>query len=140
MSNFTDVGDFHRKFGLHASDLKPGLEVMDESTYQFRFKFLLEELDELEEAWDEGDSAKMFDALIDLVYVAMGTAHLLGFPWQEGWDAVQAANMSKQRAQRAEQSMRGSALDVIKPEGWTPPDIEAVLQRHGWLADNSERS
>ena len=39
-----------------------------------------------------------YDALIDLTYVAMGTAYMMGLPWQDLWDEVQRANMSKVRA------------------------------------------
>lgn len=95
---------------------------------KFRLGFLYEELEEYERAIDEGDLAKQFDALLDLVYVAVGNAIIQGFPWQEGWDLVQAANMAKVRAERADESKRGSTYDVVKPSGWTPPDIEGLLR------------
>lgn len=72
------------------------------------------------------------DGLIDLVYVALGTAHLHGFPWDALFDEVQRANMSKVRATHAEQSRRKSTLDVVKPEGFQPPDIVGVLLANGW--------
>ncbi len=98
-----------------------------------RIKFLKEELDEFIEGWATGDHAQMADALVDLVYVALGTAHLLGYPWQEVWDAVQAANMAKERGKPdGSNSKRGSAWDVVKPEGWTPPDIATLLERYGF--------
>lgn len=134
MTNFVDVGLFHRKFGLHASDIIPGPEtahrLTDVRTLDFRRKFLQEELDEFEEAYLALDDAKAFDALIDLVYVAMGTAHLLGYPWEEGWAAVQRANMQKVRAESSDdaRSVRRHELDVVKPEGWEPPDIRKVLK------------
>lgn len=79
------------------------------------------------------DDAQAFDALLDLVYVAHGTAHLLGYPWQIGWNAVQRANISKERAAAdGSDSKRGSSFDVIKPAGWTPPPIDRILQDHGW--------
>lgn len=151
-SNFEDVGRFHTKFSLPVSEGKP--KEMTRALIQFRMKFLLEEVREFAEAagyellWDstEGfyfgsldsfpDHAKMFDALIDEVYVAMGTAHLLGYPWQEGWDRVQAANMAKVRAQAdGSDSLRGSAFDVVKPEGWVAPDIAGLLRECGWKSD-----
>ncbi len=90
-----------------------------------------EELEEFEIGKGADDHAQMFDALLDLVYVAMGTAHLLGYPWQAGWEAVQAANMAKVRAAAdGSDSKRGSSYDVVKPLGWLPPDILAILERH----------
>ena len=133
MSNFTDVGDFHRKFGLATSDTKAGPSPYNDELLDFRIRFMHEELDEFVEGLEENDDAKMFDALLDLVYVAMGTAHLLGYPWEIGWNAVQAANMKKQRAAAdGSDSKRGSSFDVVKPPGWAPPDIEKVLGAVGF--------
>jgi predicted HAD superfamily Cof-like phosphohydrolase len=153
-TNFDDVGRFHTKFGLAVSDgrpLHPDREVLE-----FRMKFLLEEVFEFIEAAGyeirthsresingdnlflrmvspEVDHAKMFDALLDEAYVAFGTAHLLGYPWQEGWDRVQAANMAKVRAKAdGSNSLRGSSFDVVKPEGWVAPDIAGLLRECGW--------
>lgn len=134
-SNFDDVGNFHKKFNLHNTTWHPeGPHAMSAELEMFRVKFLEEELQELRDGLAEGDDAKVFDALLDLTYVAMGTAHLRGYPWQAGWDAVQKANMAKERASSAwdDRSKRGSEYDVVKPAGWTAPDIEAVLHRYGW--------
>jgi predicted HAD superfamily Cof-like phosphohydrolase len=166
LTNHEDVGEFHRKFNLrHTNDGAAGPAPQDLLLLSFRLNFLLEELSELVEAVgakfytrdgvgpdgviqslaitvpadvDQIDHAQAFDALIDLNYVSHGTAHLLGYPWQEGWDAVQAANMAKERATSAEASKRGSAFDVIKPEGWKPPDIGAVLRSHGFFKHGVE--
>ena len=132
MSNFDDVGDFHKKFNLPVADDVYYERNLDGDLLAFRIKFMQEELDEFIycAADDDRDYAGMFDALLDLVYVAMGTAHMLNYPWQKGWDAVQRANMAKVRAQSADESKRGSAWDVVKPEGWTAPDIAAILRDH----------
>lgn len=139
-SNFSDVGTFHAKFGLYhvldyANDGPTGHEN-DSDLMGFRLRFLSEELAEFAEGLSELDHEKMFDALIDLVYVALGTAHLLGYPWQAGWELVQQANMQKVRASSAEESMlktgRGNAADVCKPEGWKPPQIAALLEQYGY--------
>jgi Phosphoribosyl-ATP pyrophosphohydrolase len=90
---------------------------------------MTEELNEFIEGVEECDLAKMFDSLIDLVYVAHGTAHLFGFPWEVGWKMVQDANMTKVRAERADQSERGGTWDVIKPPDFQPPDIKGLLHR-----------
>lgn len=129
-----DVGLFHHRFGLENTlDSEPGPRECPAELMEFRVKFLEEELEEFKEGLAEGNHAKMFDALIDLVYVAHGTAHLQGYPWQKGWNLVQSANMRKVRAAKdGSDSKRGSSYDVVKPEGWTAPDIEGLLQRHGW--------
>lgn len=156
-SNFDDVGDFHQKFGLeNVTHQLAGPRPVTPELLEFRLKFLLEEVIEFAEAagytliqtsagpqfiqtTEHVDHAKVFDALLDEVYVAMGTAHLLGYPWREGWAAVQEKNMQKIRAQSdGSDSKRGSSLDVVKPEGWTPPDIGAVLQRFGFNFKDDE--
>jgi predicted HAD superfamily Cof-like phosphohydrolase len=126
-TNYADVAAFHEKFGLP----RPTAPTMiNGELLAFRIKFMQEELDEYREAIEAGDMPKAFDALIDLVYVAMGTSVLHGFPWQAGWDEVQRANMTKERATSAEQSKRGTTFDVVKPEGWTAPNIEAILEAY----------
>lgn len=133
MKYLVDVGKFHRKFGLDCLQTGGiGPREVPEELREFRRKFLREELAEIEEALDAGDTAKLLDGLVDLVYVALGTAHVYGLPFDEAWDEVQRANMSKERAERKEQSLRGSTYDVIKPEGWMPPDVAGILSRHGW--------
>lgn len=129
---FADVGAFHRKFGLPHTDDEHLPCLLPEDVWEFRLKFLREELQETIDAHAEGDLAKFFDGLMDLVYVALGTAHMAHLPWAEGWDEVQRANMAKERSSGAgdERSSRGHTLDVVKPAGWTPPDVEGVLARY----------
>ncbi len=119
------VAEFHAKFGL--PDGTQGHLFDDVDAMVFRLNFLQEELDELAQAAEEGDRVKAFDALIDLVYVAYGTALFIGITpemWSKGMRAVHRANMSKVRAERADQSKRGSTFDVVKPQGWVAPDFE----------------
>lgn len=127
-TNHADVWAFHTKFGVPAPETP---QLMSAEDFDFRFKFLQEELKELHDAYSEQDLAKAADALIDLVYVALGTAIWMGLPWQLLWDEVQAANMAKTRAPSASASLdstgRGHQFDVIKPAGWTPPRIEEAL-------------
>jgi predicted HAD superfamily Cof-like phosphohydrolase len=139
---FDPIGDikaFHEKFGLEYNG--PPRQI-EEGLAKFRAKFMGEEV--CEYCSDNEDLnreitlllglnhqpqllEKHFDALIDLVYVALGTSYLHGFDFAEGWRRVHAANMSKVRAERASDSKRGSTFDVVKPEGWTPPDLSDLV-------------
>lgn len=114
---FQDIKDFHNKYGLSYGgpprELPPDLA-------DFREGFLEEEVDEYLAA---DTLALKLDALVDLVYVALGTALLHGFDFNEAWRRVHAANMLKVRAPSAADSKRGSAHDVVKPAGWQPPDL-----------------
>lgn len=139
-----DIRDFHVKFGLEYNG-QP--RALDEEASDFRIRFMQEELDEYKAGVYAGDLAQQFDALIDLMYVLLGTAYLQGFPVRDGWQAVHRANMSKVRAESSDQSKRGSRLDVVKPPNWVPPDIEGIIEsklayfeakRTGWRDDSQE--
>lgn len=129
MSNvFHDVYDFHAKFGVFER-VEPG--SMAASTFEFRRKFLQEELNEFIAANANDDVEGQLDAMIDLIYVAAGTLVMMGFlPTQmnEAWRRVQEANMQKMRVPSAEHSKRGSAYDVIKPDGWKAPDLSDLCR------------
>lgn len=117
---YDDIGEFHAKFGVPES---PQPAFLDAEAHKFRSKFMQEELDEFQDACIEKDMNKAADALGDLVYVAIGTARKMGIPWPLIWSRIQAKNMVKElAAPDGSNSKRGSPMDVIKPEGWTPPE------------------
>lgn len=122
---FGDVTEFHKKFGLQYEG--PPRELPGELA-AFRIDFLQEELVEYNTATNERNLEKQLDALVDLVYVALGTAHLQGFDFNAAWRRVHAANMLKIRAEKKEDSKRGSTYDVVKPEGWQPPDLSDLVK------------
>lgn len=124
-----DVIHFHQKFGVPVATEPSFLNC---EAYAFRVKFMQEELDEFREAHSTGDMHGAADALVDLVYVVQGTAHMMGLPWPLLWSEVQRANITKVRATDASQSKRGTALDVIKPPGWVAPDHTAALGKGPW--------
>ena len=118
------VQSFNEKFEIPTP---PFVRLLEGDVLEFRSKFLQEELNEFIEAHDQGDLVHVFDALLDLVYVAKGTALLLGIApeqWAAGFAAVQKANMNKMRAPSANHSKRRHSLDVIKPAGWIGPEAE----------------
>lgn len=114
----TPIEEFHKKFGIAYDGpprrLPPGLR-------DFRINFLKEELQEYIDAVTVGNLEKQFDALIDLVYVALGTAHLQGLPFRAGFDRVQYANMQKMKATRETEGTRPHLFDITKPYGWKAP-------------------
>lgn len=119
-----NVVEFNEKFGLPmgAEDILS----TDSEAIEYRLKFLSEELNELAEAlMVTGNRVDAFDALLDLAYVAYGTALFMGIDpaqWHAGMTAVHACNMAKVRVAKAEDSKRGSAFDCKKPDGWVGPE------------------
>jgi predicted HAD superfamily Cof-like phosphohydrolase len=161
MSSIHDVMQFQRKFGI-PENREPGF--LPDSRMAERLNFLLEELKELANACgyflDDGkdgaldikfkkfsnhqsaeDLEKAIDGLVDLVYVALGTAAQMGLGgltpvnargrspiiWWEAWRRVHAANMQKVRVTDVSQSKRGSPYDCVKPPGWVAPTFGDLL-------------
>jgi predicted HAD superfamily Cof-like phosphohydrolase len=111
-----DIIKFHEKYGFDTLDR---CRQLDDHAHKFRSLFLMEELYEFTIAQTPEDQ---IDALVDIVVVAMGTAHMQGFDWSKHWKEVMDANMRKVRATDPKQSKRGTSLDIVKPEGWEPPN------------------
>ena len=68
---------------------------------------------------------KSADALIDMLYVTIGSLLAMGIDMWPLWAEVQRANMAKAGGP----VVNGKQL---KPAGWTPPDIEGELRKQGW--------
>lgn len=125
MNMLQDVKDFQRKFDLGEHPSEPVMLLPVQR--QQRLQLLQEELSEFSLACGTGgfapDLAEQADALVDLVYVALGTAALMGLPWEKLWADVHRANMAKVRGM----TKRGHTNDVMKPEGWVGPQTEKIL-------------
>ena len=98
------------------------------------------------------DLPRFVDAQGDLDYVNEGTRLEFGVSGREIADEIQRANMAKfircdhddaglprVGAYACAKCLDGGYLalvredgKVLKPEGWTPPDIEGVLRTQGW--------
>jgi predicted HAD superfamily Cof-like phosphohydrolase len=122
MSNFNKVKQFHDKFGLPYEDIP---RKLPEEEQRFRILCLREELEEYETAVASEDLEEQFDALIDLVYFALGTAHRNGFEWDKGFERVHKANMLK--TVDSFRQRRGFELEVTKPIDWKPPVLSDLI-------------
>jgi len=129
MTNFEKVGELHEKFSFHVSDNSgnlPSTEVL-----LFRLRFLHEELGELIKAISDRDTVEIADALVDITYVAMGTAHFCNLPWEDLFNEVHRSNIQKEKATKEHPSKRGFGdNDLIKPLWWTKPDIAGILVKY----------
>lgn len=61
------------------------------------------------------------DGIADSVWVLLGTALAYGIDLDPVWDEVARSNVAKARGPVRPDGKR------LKPEGWTPPDIEGAL-------------
>jgi predicted HAD superfamily Cof-like phosphohydrolase len=121
----TDVALFH------AATDTPVLIKPDKPGYdrrRLRISLIDEEVNnELIPAINHGaDLEKIADALVDSIYVIVGTALEFGIPLDRVWAEVQRANMTKIDPATGKVRKRGDGK-VLKPEGWQPPNIKACL-------------
>ena len=112
-----DINDMHLKYGVNEKVKEFDAEKLKEF-FKFRFRFLEEELKELELSKTSDDAV---DALIDLVVVALGTLDAFDVDSQLAWDRVLEANMNKEVGVKASRPNKLGLPDLIKPTGWEAP-------------------
>lgn len=125
--------------------------------WELRTDLIAEECKELDEAYEAGDLVAFADACADLVYVVIGTAVEAGIPFDKVFEEVHRSNMAKaSKCERCRDHL-GYIIDrtrdkqgewlacpdcdgttrivryredgkVLKPEGWTPPDIQRIME------------
>lgn len=118
------VTEFHRAFGL-TENTKPTLPSQD--IRDLRKKLLEEEFVEYTVGEDKNDLVEIADALADLIYIAYGTAVAYGIPLDQVFAEVHRSNMAKLVDGKV---IRRDDGKVLKPTGWTPPDIKSILDAH----------
>lgn len=119
-----DIAKFHAKFNIpQRAEGQP----IDPDLMRFRIKFLAEELKEANIAAAESNLPDFLDALVDLVYVAIGTAHVFNLDFQHAWRNVQEANMKKVNRSEENPGKRGHSSDIVKPAGWVAPTHEELF-------------
>ncbi len=148
---------FHDKFGIRRGTSKNTCINLKEDEIRFRLNFLFEELFETAIAFgleirpeiiesikaiirnsvisvDKYDELEVIDGLLDLVYVALGTLDLKELSEEQirqHWNAIQIANMSKERSTNNDsRSKRKHSLDIVKPAGWTGPNHKDIMDNN----------
>ncbi|WP_168217974.1 acyltransferase domain-containing protein [Occultella kanbiaonis] len=151
------VDEFHR---VYAMPLSGGAPDVARPRVPMRLALVAEELAELvqavygdaaaaeleaafarAEALDDGrrDTVATADALGDLVYVVYGMAIECGIPLEHVLAEIHRSNLSK---------LGADGLPILREDGkilkgpaYTPPDLAAVLARHGWTgrSDGEDR-
>lgn len=135
-NHYSDVGEFHRKFNIPVYDPRKPCAFPAPEISEYRLKFLKEEVSEFEKAVAEGNLIEAVDAIADIVYVALGTAHYFNMPFQAVWAEVQRSNMDRVLCTRENcpPDKQYRADMVIKPPGWKPPRIAQVLDEQNFFA------
>ena len=119
-----DVAAFHKACGVPILD-KP--TIPSPERIALRRSLISEEVNnELFPAMMENDLPGIADAIGDSIYVLIGTALEYGIPLDMVWNTIQAANMAKVDPVTGLVNRRADGK-ILKPEGWTPPNIIGVL-------------
>ena len=125
---WNDVRKFHEKFG---HPVAPQPRMVERGRALSRGKWMNEEVAEFLVAQDIYEQA---DAMIDLIYFALGTLVEMGLEADELFDIVQKANMAKLWPD-GKPHYNPKDGKVIKPDGWEDPApkikayIDAVIAR-----------
>ncbi len=121
-----DVAGFHRACDIPVL-AKP--QFVPERA-ALRSALIAEECRETVDAIANGDMVEIADGLADVIYVAVGTALEFGIPLERIWGEVHRSNMAKVDPGTRKVTKRADGK-VLKPEGWTPPDVAGVLADAG---------
>lgn len=128
-----DIREFHEACDLVVKDAPAPRP--DPALISLRVALLREESKEAIAALEEccfTDSlaplAHVAKELADVIVVALGAAVSLGINMEPVWNAVHASNMAK-RDPATGKVLRREDGKVLKPPGWTPPNIEEIIRR-----------
>jgi len=119
-----DVYEFNEK--IIGTKQPEKFSVLNRERLLFALTAMYEELHEFTVASNQGDVAESLDAMIDLIYFALGRCYEMGITieqFEKCWYIVQQKNMAKKRGTKN----RGTEQDACKPEGWVAPNLEEVL-------------
>jgi predicted HAD superfamily Cof-like phosphohydrolase len=98
------------------------------SQYKMYLNLIEEEHAELKEAVEADDLVEQLDALIDILVVTIGAIHSAGFDGEGAWKEVMRTNFAKIDHETGKVRKREDGK-VLKPLGWTPPDLKEYLKR-----------
>lgn len=104
------------------------------NTDQFNMylKLIEEEAEELNQAIIAKDRVEMLDALTDILVVTIGAIHSMGADGEGAWNEVMRTNFAKIDPSTGKVRKREDGK-VLKPEGWSPPDLKPFLQKESGL-------
>ena len=88
-----------------------------------------EEANELADAITAYDQVETVDALIDILVVTIGALHSMGADAEGAWKEVMKTNFAKIDRDTGKVRKREDGK-VLKPVGWTPPDLKPFLKKN----------
>ena len=89
-------------------------------------KLIEEEFKELGIAIEQTDRVETLDALVDILVVTIGALHSMGADVEGAWKEVMSTNFAKIDSETGKVRKREDGK-VLKPVGWTPPDLKPYV-------------
>lgn len=89
-------------------------------------KLMNEEFNEFLKAYQDKDEVEQLDACMDLIWVTLGYCHMKGYDIRGAWNEVTTSNLWKIDASTGKVIRREDGK-ILKPEGWTPPDLTKFI-------------
>lgn len=101
-------------------------QSITEANYHMYLSLIDEEHAELKEAVEAQDQLAQLDALVDILVVTIGAIRSMGADGEGAWNEVMRTNFAKIDPVTGKVRKREDGK-VLKPEGWTPPDLKKFL-------------
>jgi len=99
-------------------------EITDENAGLYT-KLIMEEYAEFLDA--ESDVEEL-DACMDMIWVILGYCYMRGWNVHGAWEEVARSNLAKIDRKTGKVIKREDGK-VLKPEGWTPPDLKSFVKK-----------
>ena len=104
------------------------VDSYNDQQFKLYYDLIAEEFTELNAAVLSGDRKEQLDALLDIMVVTAGAIHSMGADGEGGWKEVMSTNFAKIDKQTGKVRKREDGK-VLKPVGWTPPDLEPFIKK-----------
>ena len=89
-------------------------------------KLIREEFDEFMRDYFAGDEVGQLDGCMDMIWVILGYCYMKGYDVDGAWAEVARSNLSKIDAETGK-VIKNKQGKVLKPDGWTPPNLKPYL-------------
>lgn len=104
------------------------VDSRNDQQFKLYYDLIAEEFAELNAAVMSGDRVEQLDALLDILVVTIGAIHSMGADGEGGWKEVMRTNFAKIDRETGKVRKREDGK-VLKPIGWTPPDLEPYVKK-----------
>ena len=101
---------------------------VNEKQFDLYKNLIEEEFNELTTAELDNNRVEQLDALIDILVVTIGAIHSMGADAEGAWKEVMSTNFAKIDKKTGKVIKREDGK-VLKPDGWTPPNLKPFLSR-----------